>query len=228
MNPYDVAADYGRAGFDVRHRVFLGGNWTMPRGFAISPFIVLNSGAPFNIVLDQDLYGTAIFNARPAFAGPATPASNILPTRWGTVDTSTTLAPGHTIIPPNYGTGPGQFTTNLRLSKTFGFGKKPEGSRGADGGPGMGGRGGHGGGLGGRGLSGGGGGGFFGGGSASNARYSLTFSANARNVFNHVNLSSPIGNIGSPLFGRSNGLIGGFFSSAAANRRIDLQMSFNF
>ncbi len=228
MNPYDVAVDYGRSGFDVRHRVFLGGTWTMPRGFAVSPFIVLNSGAPFNIVLDQDLYGTAIFNARPAFAGPATPASDILATRWGTFNTAP--GPNDKLIGPNYGSGPGQFTTNLRLSKTFGFGKKPEGSRGGSGGGpgGMGGGRGYGGGLGGRGLSGGGGGGFFGGGAATNARYSLTFSANARNVFNNVNLSSPTGNIGSPLFGRSNGLIGGFFSSAAANRRIDFQVAFNF
>ena len=34
---------------------------------------------------------------------------------------------GETIIPPNYGTGFGQFTTNLRLSKTFGFGKEVQG-----------------------------------------------------------------------------------------------------
>jgi hypothetical protein len=61
-----------------------------------------------------------------------------------------------------------------------------------------------------------------------NARYSLTFSVNARNVFNNVNLATPIGVVGSPLFGRSNGLIGGFFSSPAANRRVDLQVTFNF
>jgi hypothetical protein len=92
-----------------------------------------------------------------------------------------------------------------------------------------GGRGGYGGGLGGRGLGGGGGGGgFFGPGSAANARYSLTFSANARNVFNNVNLATPIGVVGSPLFGHSNGLVGGFFSSPAANRRIDFQVMFNF
>ncbi len=67
-----------------------------------------------------------------------------------------------------------------------------------------------------------------------NARYTLTFSVNARNVFNSVNLAAPTGVIDSPLFDsstgtwRSNGLIGGFFSSSAANRRIDLQASFNF
>ena len=61
-----------------------------------------------------------------------------------------------------------------------------------------------------------------------NARYSLTFSANARNVFNNVNLAPPYGGLNTTFFGRSNSLIGGFFSSAAANRRIDLQASFNF
>jgi hypothetical protein len=231
MNPYDVAEDYGRAAFDVRHRVFVGGTWTLPRGFAISPFIVANSGAPFNITLSSDEYGTGIFNARPAFAAAGASGPNIVATRWGTFDT--TPSSGEAIIPPNYATGPGQFTTNLRLSKTFGFGKKPEGSgssSGPGGGPrGMGGgRGGYGGGLGGRGLSGGGGGGLFGPPSAVNARYSLTFSVNARNVFNNVNLATPIGVVGSPLFGRSNGLIGGFFSSPAANRRVDLQVTFNF
>jgi hypothetical protein len=235
MNPYDVAEDYGRAAFDVRHRVFVGGTWTLPRGFAISPFVVANSSAPFNITLGQDVYGTGMVmtNARPAFAAPGASGSNIVVTRWGTFDISTPPSPGETIIPPNYATGPGQFTTNLRLSKTFGFGKKPESassSRGPGGGPGGmgGGRGGYGGGLGGRGLSGGGGvGGLFGP-PSTNTRYSLTFSANARNVFNNVNLATPIGVVDSPLFGRSNGLVGGFFSSPAANRRIDFQVMFNF
>jgi hypothetical protein len=234
MNPYDVAEDYGRAAFDVRHRAFVGGNWNLPHGFSVSPFIVANSGPPFNITLTPDLYGTGTFNARPAFAGPNTPVSKILKTSWGTFDTSTPPVSGETIIPPYYGTGPNQFTANLRLGKTFGFGKKPEGpgSRGQGGGPGGGpggmggGRGGPGPGLGGRGL--GGGGGFFGPGSAVNARYTLTFSVNARNVFNNVNLGTPIGAVTSPGFGHSNSLVGGFFSSSAANRRIDLQAMFNF
>jgi hypothetical protein len=90
-----------------------------------------------------------------------------------------------------------------------------------------GGRGGPGGGLGPRGLGGGGGGAFFGP-PTTNARYSLTFSANARNVFNNVNLGTPTGVLTSPIFGRSNSLVGGFFSSPAANRRVDLQVMFNF
>jgi hypothetical protein len=65
-------------------------------------------------------------------------------------------------------------------------------------------------------------------GAASNRRYSLTFSVNARNLLNHVNLATPIGNLSSPLFGQSNALAGGPFSSAASNRRIELQASFSF
>jgi hypothetical protein len=227
MNPYDAAEDYGQAAFDVRHRVFVGGTWTLPRGLAISPFVVANSGTPVNITLGPDVYGTGIFNARPAFAASGAPASNTQQSSWGSFDLMPP-ASGQTVIPPYYATGPGQFAANLRLSKTFGFGKKPEGSRGSGGGPGMGGgRGGYGPGLGGRGLSGGGGGNLFGP-PTTNSRYSLTFSANVRNIFNSVNLNTPIAVLGSPLFGRSNGLIGGFFSSPAANRRIDLQAMFNF
>src|SRR5208337_3792889 len=236
MNPYDIEEDYGRAAFDVRHRVFVGGTWTLPRGFAISPFVVANSSAPFNITLGQDVYGTGIFNARPtsaALAAYCASGSNIPAGGCGALGIPTSPAASETIIPPNYGTGPSQFTANLRVGKTFGFGKKPEGSsRGQGGGPGggprgRGGGGGYGPGLGGRGLGGGGGGGMFGPGS-TNTRYSLTFSANARNIFNNVNLATPYGVLGTNYFGRSNSLVGGFFSSSAANRRIDFQVMFSF
>jgi hypothetical protein len=59
-------------------------------------------------------------------------------------------------------------------------------------------------------------------------RYSINFAANARNVFNNVNLATPVGVLNSPLFGKSNALAGGFFSSSASNRSIDLQVSFSF
>jgi hypothetical protein len=78
---------------------------------------------------------------------------------------------------------------------------------------------------------GGGGGGFFGQGNNATKRYSLTFSAYARNVLNNVNLGSPVGVIGSPLFDQSNslgGVFGGGAGSQAANRRIDFQAVFSF
>jgi hypothetical protein len=225
MNQYDIAADYGRAAFDVRHRVFMGGSVAFPHGFRLSPFLVASSGAPFNITLGRDLNGDSIFNDRPALAtGSSGP--NVVVSRFGAFVVSP--AAGQTIIPPNYGPGPGRFTLNLRLAKTFGFGEKK--GVGGSGGPGGYERGrggfGRGGGLGGRGLS--GGGGFGGWGNPSNARYNLEFSVSARNIFNNVNVATPIGNLNSPLFGQSNALAGGPFSSQGANRRIDLQVRFNF
>jgi hypothetical protein len=66
------------------------------------------------------------------------------------------------------------------------------------------------------------------GGASNNYRYNLTFSVSGRNIFNNVNLATPIGNLSSPLFNQSNGLAGGPYSSSTANRRLDLQVSFNF
>ena len=62
----------------------------------------------------------------------------------------------------------------------------------------------------------------------TNQRYNLTIGISARNLFNDVNLAPPIGNLSSPLFGTSNALAGGFFGSASANRRVEMQMRFSF
>jgi hypothetical protein len=56
----------------------------------------------------------------------------------------------------------------------------------------------------------------------------MTFTISGRNVLNRVNLAPPVGSITSPLFGESNQLAGGPYSSAGANRRIDLQVLFSF
>ena len=66
------------------------------------------------------------------------------------------------------------------------------------------------------------------GGTSTNRRYNLTLAANARNVFNKVNVGNPSGVLGSPFFAQPNGLQGGPFSSGGAVRRIDLQATFNF
>jgi len=224
-NPFDVSQDYGRASFDVRHRVFFGGTMGLPYAFRISPFLVAQSGVPFNITTGQDLYQDSIFNTRATF-GTCTPgATGVKATPYGCFNLAT--QPGQAVIPINFAEGPGRFSLNLRLSKTFGFRKKTEATNAAAGGPGggtfgrgPGERGSHGsGGFGGRGMDGGG---------LSNYRYNLTFSVSARNVFNNVNLATPIGNLSSLRFGQANGLAGGPYSSSTANRRIDLQVSFNF
>ncbi|PYV60625.1 MAG: hypothetical protein DMG95_13870 [Acidobacteria bacterium] len=135
------------------------------------------------------------------------------------------------LVPINYCTGPGNATFNLRLSKTFGFGRETKGSAGGGGmgGPGGGqrGGGGPGGGLGPRGL-GGGGGNPFAFGQATGHRYNLTFSISARNLFNTFNPGNPVGNLSSRLFGETLSVGGGPFASASSNRRVDLQARFSF
>jgi hypothetical protein len=239
-NPYNIGADYGRAAFDVRDRAFLGGTITLPKGFRLNPFMVINSGAPFNVTVPLDLYGTSILNDRPALVSAATCATvgsagtNILCTPLGTFNTAPVS--GQRIIPVNNYTGPGQFSFNLRLSKTFAFGARKEltgaaSAGGGPGGPGGFGRGlggGPGGGRGGAGRGAGGGGGPLGGAPAGSQRYSLTFSVNARDLFNVVNDSTPAGSLGSPNFDRSNSLAAGAFGNGSAVRVIQLQAQFNF
>ena len=125
-------------------------------------------------------------------------------------------------------TAAAQFTLNLRISKTFGFGgpatnggAASEGGGGPRGGGGRGGRGGFGGPF-------GNGGGPTRSASETAQKYNLTLAAQIRNVFNTVNLATPIGNLSSPLFGESIALAGGPFSSQAANRSVSLQLSFRF
>jgi hypothetical protein len=244
MNPYDIRQDYGRAAFDVRNRAVLIGNWNLPHRVSLSPFVVASSGSPFSVTVSPDLFGTgAVGSSRPAYAAAGATGSNIVATALGTFNTLPATA--QSMIPPYGYENPGQFTFNIRLSKTFGFGKeiqRPGASQGGFGGGGPGGRGGGGGGRGGvggglgpGGLSGGGGGarGLFGGGTSTNRRFNLTISANARNLFNDVNLGPRGGIIGTNEFAQSSSL-GGLFGGPgggggqAANRRIDFQAIFAF
>jgi hypothetical protein len=199
--------------------------------------MVVSSGSPFNITSAADLNGDSVYNDRPGFLSSAscpsvaTSGSNnqIYCTSLGTFDASGATGK---LLPINYGTGPGRFVMNLRLTKTFGLGAKTKAANGptpgGQGGPGGSGGGGPRGGGGGRGP-------LFGGGgpmnmsSNSDRRYNLTLGVSVRNIFNNVNVANPNAVLGSPLFGISNSLQGGPFSSgSSANRRIDLQATFSF
>jgi Carboxypeptidase regulatory-like domain len=230
-NQFDPKADYGRSTFDIRNRFLLGGNYLAPFGFSISPFLVVDSGTPFNITVGQDLNGDNQFNDRPSFATAS--STDVMNTQYGSFDLDPAASAAR--IPYNFVTGPGLFSTNLRISKTIGIGPRSErASGGGVNGPppggaghGPGGGGPPGGGLGPGGLSSAGGRPPMMDQQASR-RYSLSFTAMGRNIFNNVNLAAPVGVLQSPLFGKSNALAGGFFSSPSSNRSIDLQMSFNF
>ncbi len=211
------------------------GSFRLPWGVSMNPFVIVTSGAPFNITLGRDLNGDTLYTERPSFApaGADCSAVNIRCTPFGNFNL--TPAVGETLIPRNFGRGPSSLTTRVGFSKTFGFGKEsstaPQNNRRGDSGarqggiPGVGGGGRPGGGEGGRGGFGGGGGG------DQSRRYSLTFSINVQNVLNHTNLGKPTGNLTSNFFGRSNsggGNFGGGGLGGPFNRRIDAQVRFNF
>jgi hypothetical protein len=230
-NQFDPRADYGRSTFDTHQRFLLGGNYSAPFGISISPFLVTDSGAPFNITVGQDLNGDNQFNDRPSYATSS--STDVMNTKYGNFDLNPSADEAR--IPYNFVNGPKQFSTNLRVSKSIGIGPKVERSAGGGfngpppggGGRGPGGGGPPGGGLGPGGLSSSGGRPpMFD--QAAARRYSLNFTAMGRNIFNDVNLAAPVGVLQSPLFGKSNALAGGFFSNPSSNRSIDLQVSFNF
>ena len=117
---YNMGADYGRASFDIRHRVFFGGTVGLPRGFRLSPFMIFNSGSPYNVTVGQDLSNDSLFNDRPAFG--TNPSARVRFRRPRPAQLRDSDHGFHTPIPINYLTGPNHFTLNLRLAKTFGFG----------------------------------------------------------------------------------------------------------
>ena len=151
-NQYDLSGEYGRAAIDVPVRFVLGGNVVGPWGVRVSPFVIASSGRPYNITVGRDLNDDNLFTDRPSFATDPT-APGVVSTPYGLLDTR---GIGR-VIPRNFGSGPGFYVVNLRLSKTISLGGRQ------DGGPTEGGEGGgreDGGGRGGRGGRGGPGGGF--------------------------------------------------------------------
>lgn len=215
-DPYNLAGEYGPASTDIRNQGTFGGSIATKWGLRFSPLFVVDSGAPYNITVGQDLYGTTLFNGRPGIAtNPNRPG--LVPTAYGLLDPNPIS--GETILPRNYGRGPGIVMLNLRISKVFAFGPSGEGSISTGGrrpqsGP-------------------------FGGASGGNSvttghRYNLAVSLSIRNILNHNNPGPIIGNITSPLFGLANqpygagGLGGTGFSESADNRRLELQTRFTF
>ena len=267
-NSYDLSDEYGRAAFDVRHRFTFAGTVTLPWQISLNPFIMVTSGRPFNITTGQDINLDRQFTERPSFGAADADCSdpNIACTAFGNFNRNP--AAGERLIPRNYGQGPGFFSVNMRISKTWSFGstaasasnRNQNQQQAQPAGGGRGGRGGGGGGAagganqvhvpsGGGGPSMGMGGGQrgpgggipgLGGGAAEGKRYSMQLSLNFSNLFNHVNLSTPVGSLSSPSFGQSLALGGGFGGfggpggggfgggGGAGNRRVTAQLRFNF
>ena len=220
--PYDSTGEYGPAATDVRHRFTFNGTINARWNIRLSPFVVIQSGPPFDITIGRDLYGTTLFNARPGIAiDPAKPG--LIQTTYGLLDPNPTL--NQPTVARNFGRGPGQLMLNLRVQKIFEFGKGENSGAASTGQPGSGPRGGTPGVFTPTGST---------GAAASQSqghRYSLSISLSIRNIINHTNPGPIIGNITSPLFGLSNQPFdaGGFgFSESANNRRLELQTRLTF
>lgn len=230
-NAYNIGQDYGPATFNARNQIFSMANYSGPWGLRFNPFLIAQSGKPFNITLPADTIN-GFGNQRPTFATSSTPVADQVSTPWGVMDKT---AQSGSLIPANLGRGPAAVAFNLRVSRGFGFGPETGGGANQEHGPGGGGppegrRGGPpGGGLGPGGLGGGPGAmhGMFGGG-ATGRKYTLTFSAQALNLFNNINYGGPNGTIGTRYFNRSTTLAGGIFSTGSAARRVFVQAILSF
>ena len=233
--PGNIAADYGRTGFDVKSRIFMAGSVTLPHYIQISPFMIGQTGNPYNVTVGNDLNHDTIFNDRPLLVPAGTTGSQTINGCGTFVSPAAGTAPaGSPVVPINACTGPGLFTLNFRLTKTFGFGpmrnatpgQSGRGQNGQGGGP-PGGGGNHN-----RGGGGGGGGGgpmmFGGGGGNTGKRYNLSVGMSVNNLFNNTDLATPIGTLSSPKFGQSTQVTGGAYTGDSAIRRIQVQASFTF
>jgi hypothetical protein len=246
-NPYNVLGDYGQAGgrFGTRDTVFMLGTISLPHGIAVSPTLQIASGAPYTVTINKDLLGTSVLNQRAGFVSSTTcptiqnasGGSTVYCTPVGTFDscpdpgaicTSSYSPTGEGIVPVNSLRGPGQFTFNLRVTKTFTFGQKAEKGAGQQrpgnqGGPnpaGFGGQNAR------QQFPGPGGGNNRG--RVTNG-YAFTLSFNARNLFNNVNFAAPVGTLNSTLFGQPESLSStGPGGSVVANRQFYVQGTFAF
>ena len=233
-NQYSQAGEYGPAGSDIHNRGNIGGTVSSLWNLRFSPLIVMQSGSPFDIITSQDIFGSTVNTARPSLASDPN-RTGVVRTSYGALNPNP--LPGETILGRNAGRGPGQFAVDLRMARTFSL-RRERGAKGISAaqaeaagparpavtaGPGTGRRG-----VGGfgddLGTTGGGGA------AAGRRNYNLTVSVAGRNILNHVNQGPIVGNVNSPLFGRSNQIAGGFgaFGGSASNRRIEFQLRLGF
>ena len=201
-NSYDLRAEYGRAAYDLRHQFYFGGTFTAPGEIIITPYVTAHSGLPFDITTGRDENLDSLFTDRPTFAlDPTSPSATM--TRFGILDPK--LSPGMSVIPRNYGQGPGYFILNLYLAKTFSLRSLPELWNGK---PNV-----------------------VRSGQSGDSSFKITLSAQVLNLLNRTNLGSPIGNLTSPLFGSSVWNVGDYGfggGTPAGNRRIEFQIRFMF
>ena len=212
--------DYGRASFDIHHKVSAIGTWSLLYGVNLNTVLIAQSGTPFNITTGSDLTGNNQFNARPTYG--ACGAGGVYSTPFGCLDDNPT-GKGEQIVPIDVGTGPANMVMNTTLSKVFGIGPRRKApavnapaaavTAAQNAGPVRPGQ-----------IS----------VSAPQApqaprRFQLSMVLGATNVFNIVNLAAPNGVLNSPLFNQAQSVAGGPYTpSSPGNRTVYLNTNFNF
>jgi len=127
LNRLDKRLDYARSSLDQRHVGTLNASLDLPHGISSWAYMRAASGAPYNLIVGEDLNGDTQFNDRPAFATDLSRVS-VVRTPLGTFDTMP--LPYQTIVPRNFGQGPGSLTLNIETGKQFGFGPRVGGAAG--------------------------------------------------------------------------------------------------
>ncbi|HEV3200924.1 MAG TPA: carboxypeptidase regulatory-like domain-containing protein [Bryobacteraceae bacterium] len=231
-DPYDLRAEWGPSSYaDMRHRMAAGATIPVRWNFSVNPFVVANSGVPYNITTGLDPNSTGFPQARPSLltgAGASACQGSGTMYESGFGCFNLTPGPGTPAIQRNYGRGPSNWNVALRVSRTWAFGREARGGAMESGGVpgGMGASASH-----------GGGGGPMGDAAPTGAgpgrRYNLTLSASTLNALNHPNFAPPNGDLSSGYFGQYRSL-GGLIVIAHGgapttyNRKIDLQLRFTF
>lgn len=214
FDAYDFSREYARSPFGSLNFMYGGGSYMAPGGINLNMFMIANSGYPFNITTGRDTNGDTYFSERPAFATDLS-EPEVIVTPLGAFDP--TPATGQTIIPRNFGRGPGFVSVNMSMGKTFKFGKAIEPKTPPPGAP-----------------------------KTTDATkdqkppakqpvqrpYSLNLSINATNIFNRTNRGNPVGNMTSPFFLKSpsgsNNFSFGPSGGSGGNRVINLRVRFSF
>jgi hypothetical protein len=215
-NPYNLHAEAARAFGDIRQRLNLGPLVVpLPYKLSINTLFLYAGPAAYNITTGlPDPSGDGAAVQRPALvnlsASSCSGGTLVYQPQFGCFDLAP--APGTPTIAKNYARGPATMNMQLRLARTWGFGKKegPGGPQipGAVGGPGLppppp--------------------------GVAVPMKYNVTLSVTALNPLNHPSFSNPNGNLSSPLFGKSLNMQNFFFpGNATYNRKITMQVQVGF
>jgi len=84
-----------------------------PGGWLVSPYVILSSALPLNILTGRDNNGDSMFTDRPGFASPGDPSA--IQTLYGLL--TPTLAPSVAIIPRNFGRQAARVDVSLSASK---------------------------------------------------------------------------------------------------------------